>query len=159
MAAAVLTAAYVAASLSSIAPRVAWDGAYVRRQGTYAFLSYVACFLVVSFVLRTHGQVRRFVRAMLLTSVFPVAYAICQRAGFDVAVWNNPTPWRVTSTAGNPIFLGGYLDARDHDRANSHVPLEHVGAKPPSTLERSPQHIGAKPPRARWSEAPESTLD
>jgi len=109
MAAAVLTAAYVAASLSSIAPRVAWDGAYVRRQGTYAFLSYVACFLVVSFVLRTHGQVRRFVRAMLLTSVFPVAYAICQRAGFDVAVWNNPTPWRVTSTAGNPIFLGGYL--------------------------------------------------
>ena len=107
--AAILTAAYVTASLASIAPRIAWDGAYVRRQGTYAFLSYLVCFLVVSFVVRTRNQVRHLSETLILASVFPTAYGICQFLGFDVATWNNPAHSRITSTAGNPIFLGGYL--------------------------------------------------
>ena len=108
-AAAMLTAAYVTAWLSSIAPRIAWDGAYIRREGTYTFLSDLIFFLVIFFFVRTRGQVRRLILTFLLASVFPVVYAICQRLGLDLLPWNNPTPNRVTSTAGNSIFLGGYL--------------------------------------------------
>jgi tetratricopeptide (TPR) repeat protein len=108
-AAALLTAAYVTAWLSSIAPRIAWDGAYVRREGTYTFLCDLIFFLVICFFVRTRGQASRLTLTFLLASVFPVAYAICQRLGVDLLLWNNPTPSRVTSTAGNSIFLGGYL--------------------------------------------------
>jgi len=59
IATAIVTAAHVTASLSSSAPRVAWDGAYVRRHGTYTVLSCVACFLAVLFVVRTRDQIRR----------------------------------------------------------------------------------------------------
>jgi tetratricopeptide (TPR) repeat protein/O-antigen ligase len=45
----------------------------------------------------------------MLASVFPTAYAISQRFGLDFTYWNNLTPSRVTSTAGNSIFLGSYL--------------------------------------------------
>ncbi|PYR32444.1 MAG: hypothetical protein DMF92_02105, partial [Acidobacteria bacterium] len=108
-AAVVLTAAYVTASVSSIAPGIAWDGAYVRREGTYTLLCYLIFFLIICFFVRTRGQVSRLILTFLLASVFPVAYAICQRLGVDPLLWNNPTPSRVTSTAGNSIFLGGYL--------------------------------------------------
>ena len=46
---------------------------------------------------------------MVLASVAPTVYAICQRFGFDFVLWSNPAPDRVTSTAGNAIFLGSYL--------------------------------------------------
>ena len=65
--------------------------------------------LAICFFVRTRGQVRRLILTFLLASVFPVVYAICQRLGLDLLPWNNPTPNRVTSTAGNSIFLGGYL--------------------------------------------------
>ena len=107
VAASSLVAACLVASFFSIAPRIAWDGGYVRREGTYTLLSYIVFFLVVCFVVRTRKQVDSLVLAFLLGSTFPVVYAIGQRLNLDPFLWNNPTPTRVTSTAGNSIFLGG----------------------------------------------------
>jgi len=102
-------AAYLMASIFSIAPSIAWNGAYVRREGAYTVLSYFVFFLIVWLVFRTRKQVDTLILTILLASTFPVVYAICQRLNLDPFLWNNPTPTRVTSTAGNPIFLGGYL--------------------------------------------------
>jgi len=109
VAASSLVAAYLVASVFSIAPRIAWNGGYVRREGTYTVLCYIVFFVIVCFVVRTRKQVDKLILAFLLASTFPVVYAICQRLNLDLFFWNNPTPTRVTSTAGNSIFLGGYL--------------------------------------------------
>jgi len=109
LAASSLVATYLVASIFSIAPRIAWDGAYVRREGTFTVLSYIVFFLVVCFVVRTRKEIDTLILAFLLASAFPALYAICQRLNLDPFLWNNPTPTRVTSTAGNSIFLGGYL--------------------------------------------------
>jgi hypothetical protein len=96
----------------SIAPRIAWDGGYVRREGVYTVLCYMTFFVVIGFLVRSRKQVDLLILAFLLASIFPVMYAICQRLNLDLFLWNNPTPTRVTSTAGNSISwrIGGHLD-------------------------------------------------
>ena len=104
-----LTASYIIASIWSIAPSIAWGGAYLRRQGTYTFITYVVFFLSMTTLIRTRRQLRWATTTLLLASVFPTVYALCQRFGMDLVVWSNPVPDRVTSAAGNAIFLGGSL--------------------------------------------------
>jgi O-antigen ligase/tetratricopeptide (TPR) repeat protein len=104
-----LIVAYLAASVSSLAPRIAWEGAYVRRFGAAVPASGIAFLLTLLVAARTPRAIRQVIDALLLASVVPVAYAICQRAGLDVATWIYAATDRVTSTAGNPIFLAGYV--------------------------------------------------
>ena len=105
---ATMAIASVIAAVGSIAPRAAWTGSYVRWFGAYTSLSGFVFLVSIAVAIRTERQIRVLFGAFLLASVVPAVYALCQGAGVDVAVWNNPTA-RATSTAGNPIFLGGYL--------------------------------------------------
>ncbi len=108
-AALVLTAAYLAATAFSIVPAVSWWGGYDRCQGAYTWLAYMAVFAGIALLVRRREQVERVVTAALLAS-FPVAaYAAIQHFDHDPIAWGFGVSDRVTSTAGNAIFLSAYL--------------------------------------------------
>jgi O-antigen ligase len=102
---------YVLATVVSIDPRSSLWGAYERRQGTYATLSYVAIFLLMISSLRRREQLERLVTVILLTSLPVSLYALVQHYGWDPMRWSMPVPVteRVMSTLGNPIFVAAYL--------------------------------------------------
>lgn len=104
-----LSAAYVVATIFSVNPGISWWGAYIRRQGTYSWLSYIAIFLAILLVVRDKRQVSRIVNIMLLASVPAALYAFLQNQGLDPLPWGGDVQRRVSSVAGNPIFISAYL--------------------------------------------------
>jgi len=109
---AALAAAYagtgVLAALLSPLPGIAFWGSYLRGDGAVAMLAYAVLFLVVADRLRRREQLDRLVSVLLAASVPVCLYAVAQGTGHD--------PWgpsgvagRAVSTAGNAIFLAGYL--------------------------------------------------
>jgi tetratricopeptide (TPR) repeat protein len=104
-----LTAAYVLATIGSIAPQISVWGSYERMQGLYTWLSYIAVFLAIVLLLRTPQQIERLVTVILLASVAPAVYAIVQHLGRDPIRWGLDVTVRAHGTAGNPIFLAAYL--------------------------------------------------
>lgn len=105
----VLAGAYVISTVFSIVPRISWWGAYIRRQGTYTWLSYITIFFGVLFLARDRKQVQRIITIILLTSVPATLYAFLQNRGLDPLPWGGDVTRRVSSTAGNPIFISAYL--------------------------------------------------
>jgi tetratricopeptide (TPR) repeat protein len=100
------------ATLFSIAPSVSFWGSYDYGQGTYLSISYWLFFLLIVFTLRSPVQVRRVITVALLSSLPVAFYGIMQHYGLDPIVWSTQTEiiqQRVTSFAGNPIFLAAYL--------------------------------------------------
>lgn len=104
-----LTAAYGLSTAVSIAPGASFWGAYVRCQGTYTWLSYIVVFLAVVLLVRQRQQVDRVATILLLGSVPPAVYGVLQHFGLDPLPWASDATARVYGTAGNPIFLAGYL--------------------------------------------------
>ncbi len=104
-----LTAAYLLSTLFSIMPRVSFWGAYIRRQGTYSWLSYVVLFLGILFLVRRRQQVERILTLVLVSSVPASLYAFLQNRGLDPIPWGGDVVTRVSSTAGNPIFISAFL--------------------------------------------------
>jgi Flp pilus assembly protein TadD len=102
-------AASAVATATSIAPRPSLWGSYERWQGLATTAAYVVLFLSVLARLRTAAQLDRLVAATLIASLPVALYAVVQHAGGDPADWSARTASRVSSTLGNPIFLGGYL--------------------------------------------------
>jgi tetratricopeptide (TPR) repeat protein len=103
-----LLACAVIANLASIAPAIAFWGAYDRVQGTYTLLAYAVLFFV--FISTANApRVDRLLDAALIGSIPPSAYALLQVFGIDPIAWDAMVQGRVHSTAGNPIFLGAYL--------------------------------------------------
>jgi tetratricopeptide (TPR) repeat protein/O-antigen ligase len=110
----VLAAAHAAAVLLATAlspvPGVAFWGTYVRGEGAVATLAYLLLFLIVADRLRTRAQWDRLVTVLLAASVPVCLYGLAQAFGRDPLTWDQLGPGgRVASTAGNPIFLAGYL--------------------------------------------------
>lgn len=105
----ILSGAYIIATIFSVNPSISWWGAYIRRQGTYTWLSYVAIFLAILLVVRDKRQVNRIVNVMLLASVPAALYAFMQNQGLDPLPWGGDVQRRVSSVAGNPIFISAYL--------------------------------------------------
>jgi tetratricopeptide (TPR) repeat protein len=105
----VLSLTYIIATIFSVNPNISWWGAYIRRQGTYSWLSYVAIFLAILLVVREKRQVNRIVNVMLLASVPAALYAFLQNQGLDPLPWGGDVQRRVSSVAGNPIFISAYL--------------------------------------------------
>jgi tetratricopeptide (TPR) repeat protein len=104
-----LMATYLLSTACSIAPSLSIWGSYLRAQGAYTWLSYVAVFFAIVLVAREREQWHRIVSAVLLTSLPVAAYAIAQHLNVDPIDWGRSVAARVTGTAGNPIFLGAYL--------------------------------------------------
>lgn len=104
-----LGAVYVLSTGLSVAPRLSLWGSYLRVQGTYTWLSYLAFFVAVVLLVREWRQVERIVSVVLLTSAPICLYAWLQRGGLDPVPWGGDVVHRVSSTAGNPGFLAAYL--------------------------------------------------
>jgi O-antigen ligase len=104
-----LLAMYVLSSTFSLAPRLSWWGSYAREQGAYTFFSYAVIFAAIAVHVRTRAQVERAINTCVLVSVPVTIYGLMQHYRLDPVPWGDDLSLRVTSTLGNPIFLGGYL--------------------------------------------------
>lgn len=104
-----LAAASIVSTYFSLRPVVSFWGGYVRSQGTYTLLCYLAVFFAVLLVLRKQEQVERLMTIVLLSSLPPALYAIAQRFGSDPIGWFHAEDARSTSTAGNAIFVGAFM--------------------------------------------------
>lgn len=106
---ALLIGAYLIGTIFSLAPFVSWFGSYQRLQGTYTFLSYVTIAMLTAGHLRSPEQVRRLQHTVVLTSLPIAIYGVVQHYQRDPLPWGGDTTTRVTSNAGNAIFLAAYL--------------------------------------------------
>jgi tetratricopeptide (TPR) repeat protein len=105
----ILTGAYLLSTTLSILPQVSFWGAYIRRQGTFTWVSYLVFFFAILLLVRQRRQVERVVTVILLGSVPASLYAFLQHSGLDPLPWGGDVVERVASTAGNPIFIAAYL--------------------------------------------------
>lgn len=116
-AAAVIPPAYVGIAVAlllstalSIAPQVSWSGSYLRAHGTFYELCLLAVLVAQCVGLRRPAQLQRLLDTVVLASSLTALYGILQYLGLDPAEWGKSfLADRVSSTQGNPIFLGAYL--------------------------------------------------
>jgi tetratricopeptide (TPR) repeat protein len=152
----VLTGAYLIATVFSVNPNVSWWGAYIRRQGTYSWLSYIVMFLAIVLTVRDKRQVSRIVNIMLLASVPAALYAFLQNQGLDHLPWGGDVQRRVSSVAGNPIFISAYLimvmpltlmrvieHFRTLWREDSKAKGDEVEAEPAKTKRAEPNYLAS----------------
>lgn len=110
-----LIAAYLISTVFSLVPRISLLGSYVRSQGTYTFLCYVAIFLMVLSHMRSRAQANRVIHAVVLSSLPIAVYGIIQHTEVAPGVSLDPLPWggdvtqRVAANMGNAIFVAAYL--------------------------------------------------
>lgn len=78
-------------------------------QGTSTLLCYGAFFAAVAVTLRRRDQVERLVAAIILPTIPVSIYALVQWGGADPLKVFDVTDGRVSSLAGNPNYLSGYL--------------------------------------------------
>ena len=109
MPALILAAVYLISTATSVVPRISLLGSYVRLQGTYTFLSYLAIFALVITHLRTSTQLHRLSHAVILASLPISIYGIVQHYGLDPLPWGGDVTHRVAANMGNAILLGAYL--------------------------------------------------
>ena len=106
---AMLVVAYPLSTLLSISPAVSWWGSYHRLQGAYTFSSYLIIALLTAAHLRQPSQLRRLQHTVIITSLPISIYGVFQHFGKDPLPWGQDVTARVTSSAGNPIFLAAHL--------------------------------------------------
>lgn len=102
----------VLTTLTSVAPALSFHGSFLRLQGTYTMLMYIALFCLMALNLRTREQFDRIITVLLLVSLPISLYGIVQELGWDPHRYLGSRVtlmWRVRSTLGNHLFLGGYL--------------------------------------------------
>jgi len=108
-AAVIFGAVYLIATLTSAAPGLSLWGSYQRAQGVLTTAGYLIIFGLTLFHLRSPQQIDRLVSALLLTSLVVALYGWFQQLGWDVITWKAEFGQRITSTQGNPIFVGAFL--------------------------------------------------
>jgi tetratricopeptide (TPR) repeat protein len=99
----------VVSSVFSVHPGQSFWGSYEFRQGAFTNLCYLIIFLSVAAGVRRRAQVDRLISAIILPALPLALYALMQWAGFDPLFGVVESGRRVTSLAGNPLYLGGHL--------------------------------------------------
>ena len=96
------------ATIFSLSPSISFWGGHERWVGTVAILCGFIILLAVPLACRSRRDVRGMVSVVLLGAGIVAAIGIWQRIQPDcpIPAWFYP---RVSSTLGNPIFLGAYL--------------------------------------------------
>ncbi len=86
-------------------------GSYFRHFGLYTLLHYFLFFLILIFSLKKETQIKRIIIAILLSSFVVCAYAVLQVFDLDFFNWATKFSYsrRLTSTFGQPNFLGSFL--------------------------------------------------
>jgi tetratricopeptide (TPR) repeat protein len=105
----ILVGSYVLSTALSVVPRISFFGSYVRMQGTWSYLSYVAIFAMVLTHVRSRAQVNRIFYTVIMTSLPIAIYGILQKAGLDPLPWGGDVVERVAANMGNSIFVAAYL--------------------------------------------------
>ena len=94
----------------SISPMQSIWGSHARAQGLYSLLAYAMFALAAYTQIRTTRQLWRLLDTLIFVSVPLSFYGVMQRFGLDTYQWQQFfTQTRITSTLGNPIFVGGLL--------------------------------------------------
>ena len=94
----------------SIAPQISWHGTYMRAHGAVMELCLLAVLVAQCVGLRRPAQMQRLLDTIVLASTISALYGILQHLKLDPAEWGQAFLGdRVSSTQGNPIFLGAYL--------------------------------------------------
>ena len=105
----ILVVSYLLSTALSVVPRISFFGSYVRMQGTWSYLSYVAIFAMVLTHVRSRAQVNRIFYAVIMTSLPIAIYGILQKTGLDPLPWGGDVVERVAANMGNSIFVAAYL--------------------------------------------------
>ncbi len=100
---------YLLTSLTSIDPAVSLWGSHPRLQGFYSVVSYLTVFALIVANMRRMAQVSRLVTVMTLTGLPAALYGVLQASGNDPLPWGGDVTVRVSSTMGNPIFIGAFM--------------------------------------------------
>jgi tetratricopeptide (TPR) repeat protein len=104
-----LAVMYLTSTALSIDRTASFWGSYLRQQGTYTLLSYLAISAAILGNLRQKEQVNRLLLTVVIAS-FPISlYAVLQRFQIDPIQWNTDVAIRSTANLGNPLFLAAYL--------------------------------------------------
>jgi tetratricopeptide (TPR) repeat protein len=107
---AALAAAQALSAALSVAPAVSLMGSYPRLQGLLTDFSYLALFAVVASTANHRAALERLITVVIVTSLPVSLYGLLQHYQLDPVAWNGTLVGvRVTSTLGNPIFVGAYL--------------------------------------------------
>lgn len=108
---ALLAAAYFLSSLVSLHPQMSFWGSYMRQQGFYSLVSYLAFFLLLLLQLRDWRQVRRIIITAVFASAPACLYGLLQFFNLDPYDWQESALYtgRIFSSLGQPNFLGQYL--------------------------------------------------
>lgn len=109
LAALLIGAVTVIASLTSITPRLSLWGSYQRGQGIITTLGYLVLFFGTVSTFNNPDRRRRLVTTLLVASGPVALLAVVQFAGLNPVPLRSLEPWRVFGTLSNPIFLGAYL--------------------------------------------------
>ena len=109
-AAAGIAAALLLSTGLSIAPQISWHGTYMRAHGAVMELCLLAVLVAQCVGLRRPAQLQRLLDTIVLAATISALYGILQHLKLDPAEWGQAFLGdRVSSTQGNPIFLGAYL--------------------------------------------------
>ena len=105
----ILVASYLLSTALSVVPRISFFGSYVRMQGTWSYLSYIAIFAMVLTHVRSRAQVNRIFYTVIMVSLPIAIYGILQKTGLDPLPWGGDVVERVAANMGNSIFVAAYL--------------------------------------------------
>ena len=105
----ILIVSYLLSTALSVVPRISFFGSYVRMQGAWSYLSYVAIFAMVLTHVRSRAQVNRIFYTVIMVSLPISIYGIIQKAGLDPLPWGGDVRERVAANMGNSIFVAAYL--------------------------------------------------
>ena len=101
---------YAFSTVISIFPRISFLGSYSRLQGLYSFCAYVAIFFILITTIKERGQVERFFKVVILTSIPISIYGILQHYQLDPLSWSITMSDRIIgANMGNAIFVAAYL--------------------------------------------------
>lgn len=94
----------------SIEPRLSLWGSHARLDGLLTLLANLTIFVSVATRLRRREQLQRLVDVIVAASLPVCVYGFMQRLGFEPLEWRvQYQEWRISTTLGNPIFVGSYL--------------------------------------------------
>ena len=107
----ILTAIFIASTLTSIEPLQAFLGKYRRYDGLWSFLLYVILMWVTMQYATTNHRIKQIMIVLSVSSILVAGYGLLQAFGVEIFAWGTILfePNRSFSTYGNPNLLAGFL--------------------------------------------------
>jgi tetratricopeptide (TPR) repeat protein len=100
-----------ASSLLSLNSLESWVGSsfVIRKEPVPLWISYLVIFFAAANFLTDHQKRARLMSLLAMVSLPISVFAIVQSLGFGLFYSDRPAQLQVSSTLGNPIYLGAYL--------------------------------------------------